>query len=91
MDVSAHLWFLVPVEVLIPGQSRSSGQNIFQVALPSMAAFISTQSIKQRLVRRALQIHIQRGVNAQATLVNLVAAIFALEVTAHFFDKIGGQ
>ena len=61
------------------------------MTLPTMPAFIGSQTVEDRLVRAFLQIHIQRGVDLQAALVHLVRSVFSLKIAANFLYKVWGQ
>jgi len=53
-----------------------------------VAALIGGQAVEHRVVRRALQVAVQRGVDAQPAFMHLVAAVLGFEVAADLFNKI---
>ena len=91
MDVAVHLWIVVPVRMLIFFEDGALSYHILQMVFPAMAALVSGQAVEHRLVRGLLQIHVERGVNPQPALVDLVAAVLAFQVAADLFHKIRSQ
>ena len=67
------------------------GKNVFEMPLPSMAALICGNAVKHGLVGGPLQIHIERGVDPQTAFMDLVAAIFVLEVSPNLFHVVGRE
>src|ERR1700719_2851399 len=59
--------------------------------MPTMPPFIGGESVEQRLPSRLLQIHVERGVDSQPTLVDLIAAVFRLQITPYVFHIVGGK
>ena len=72
---------------------RSRGEpvvdHIFQVALPSVAALVGGQAIVDGAIGGLLQVQVERGVDAQAGLVDLLGAKALLEFLPHLFLKPG--
>ena len=62
--------------------------DVGQIAAPAVAAVVGMQAVAHRLIRGFLHRHVQRGVNAQALLVNRSGAVGVLEVLANFLDEI---
>ena len=77
--------------MLVVGERYLAGQNILQTSSPAMAALIRGQAVEYGAVGGALQVHVERGVNSQAALVDLIAAVLAFQVAADFLDKIRRQ
>src|SRR5580658_456710 len=80
--ISVDLRLLIPIRVLVFVERLTGRNYVHKFAVPTMAALVSCEAIEQRLPCRFLQIHIQRGVNAQAVFEYLIAAILRFEVAA---------
>src|SRR5579862_7362059 len=91
MDIAIHFGLVVPVGIDIFIERDAVSHNIVQMALPAVAAFISSQAVEHGLIGGPLQLHIEGGVNLQSALVDLVSTVLALKVAANLFDKIGSQ
>src|ERR1700722_11046982 len=61
------------------------------MVLPSVAALVGGQSVEHSLVGSALQVHIERSVDAQAALKDAIVTVFILEIAADVFDEIWGE
>ena len=87
MLVRTYLHGIFPIAVAVILQPLAALQNIFQLALPAVPPLISGHAIEHGLTRGLLQVEVERGVNPQSPLVNLVAAVFVLEIAANVFHK----
>ena len=65
--------------------------DVLQMALPAVAALIGRSAIEHGLVGDALEIEVERGVDAQAGAVDLFCAELALELAPDLLDKVGGN
>ena len=61
--------------------------HILELALPAVAMLVGNQSIEHSLVRRSLQVGVERCVDAEPALMDLVAAVFFLEIAANLFGE----
>ena len=91
MNVPVDFRIALPILVLVVGQRRVRGQNILQMSSPAVAALVGGQTIEHGAVGGTLQIHVERGINPQPTLVDLIATVFAFQVSADFLHKIRRQ
>ena len=67
------------------------GDNIFQMAFPSVPALVGGQTIQHGLIRRLLQIDIERGIDLQAAFVHLVGAVFIFQISPDLLDEIRSE
>ena len=88
VHVPTWFWIILPIRILVRTQRAA---NVIQMSAPAVTPFVGCQSIKQSLIRAPLKVHIQRSVNSQAALMDLVAAILSFEIAAYFLDKIRCQ
>ncbi len=86
MDVAADFGFIVPVGMEIFVENEALVDDVFEMALPAMAAFVGGEAVEDRLIRGFLQVDIDRRVNLQAAFVDLVGSVLAFEVAANFLD-----
>ena len=77
----------IPVRMPEALKVRPARDHVEQVPLPSVTPLIRRQPIEHRLVRRLLQIEIERGVDLQPRLVHPVRAELPLQLPPHFFHK----
>src|ERR1700692_627795 len=56
-----------------------------------MPLLISSEAIKQGLTGGLLQVHVERRIDSQSTFVDLIAAVFCLQITPYFLYVIRGQ
>src|SRR5215469_5586956 len=91
MYIIVRLEGVIPVGIAVVRQGLAFEQNIFEMSSPSMAPFVGSEAVEERLVGGALQVHIEAGIDAQPALVHLIGTVLAFQVTANFFDKIRGQ
>ncbi len=61
------------------------------MTFPSVAAFIGGESVEDSAIGGLLQVHVERGVDAQAALVDLVGTVLGFQVAADFFDEVGRE
>src|SRR6202030_3091864 len=79
------IWICILVELL------TLGNDVHESAVPAMPAFVGGEAVEQRLARGLLQLHIERGINAQSHFVNLVAAIRRCERGAYLVHRVRSQ
>ena len=92
MQVRALHDVAVPIVVLIGFEGGATiGEDVVEVAAPAVAAIVGVQAVADGLVGGALHCDVQRGVNAQAALVNGFGAVGGLEIFANFLDEIGRE
>ena len=78
-----------PIVVLVRIQlAEIVAQDVRKIPLPAVAPFVTVQTIAQSLVRDALNVDIQRGVNTQAALVDSRRSIRRFEILANLFEEI---
>ena len=88
-DVTSLLDGMPPIVVFVRIQfAEIVAQHVGKVALPAVAPFVTVQTIAQSLVRDALHVDIQRGVNTQAALVDSRRSIRRFEILANLFEEI---
>ena len=63
-----------PVGMPVGVERGAAGEDVFELALPSVAALVGGQAVEHGAVGRLLQVQIERGVDAQAGLVHLFGA-----------------
>jgi len=81
-----------PIFVLITVElSQIVAQHVRQITLPAMAPLIAVQPVAQRLVGHALQVDVQRGVDAQAALVHGLGSVLFFQILANLFEEVRGQ
>jgi hypothetical protein len=88
VDVSVDFGFVVPVGMKIFVDHRALSHDVFEVAFPAVAAFIRSETVEHSLIRGLLQIHVERGIDFQSALVDLIGSVFVFQVAANLFDKI---
>src|SRR2546421_9032735 len=91
MDVAVDLRFIVPIGMSVLFDGQPLGQNVFQMSFPSVPALVGGKAIEHRLVGGFLQVHVERGVNLQPALMDLVSAVLPLQVAANLFDKVRSE
>src|ERR1700674_4763358 len=83
---------MAPIVVFVGVEfSEIVADDVWQIALPTMAAFIAVQAVAERLVGDALRADVQRGVDAQAAFMNGFGAIGGFEILADVFEEIGSE
>ncbi len=87
MDVSINLGLVIPVGIDVLAE-RTLRDHVDELAAPSVTALVGGEPVEQCLASGFLQIHIERGVDAEASLVNLVAAVFGFKIAADVFDVV---
>src|SRR5215472_4269264 len=88
VHVAARLNISVPVNMMICRDRLATADDVLQVSLPAVAAFVCGESVAKRLLGGALHLEIQAGVDAQSGLVDLLGTILLLQVLADFFHKV---
>ncbi len=88
IDVGPGRNALCPVRMLILLQRGALREHILKLALPSVAAFVGRQTVKGGLVGGLLPFKVERGVYAQAVLVDVFRAVFLFQVTADLLYEI---
>ena len=73
--VSVDFRLLIPIRIFVFLELLTLGNYVHEGAVPAMPAFVGGEAVEQRLARGLLQIHIERGVDAQSARMNLIAAI----------------
>ena len=63
------------------------GENIFELAFPSVAALVGGEAVEHRAICGLLQVQIEGGLDAQAVFMDLVGAEALFQFTADFFLK----
>src|SRR5215467_12287445 len=61
------------------------------MTFPSMTALIGCETVQHRLIGSSLQVHVERCMHPQATLVNLVTPVLVLKVTPNLFHEVRRQ
>src|SRR5258706_690382 len=89
--VSVDLGLLIPIWIRVFVEFLTLGNYVEDFAVPAMPPLIGGEAIKQRPARGPLHIHIQRRVDAQSALMNLVAAILRFQVASDFFHIVRSQ
>src|SRR3954447_90486 len=89
VNVSTDFGLIVPVGMVVLVDGRAFLKDVLEMAFPSMAALVGSKSVGHGLVRGFLHIHVEGGVNLEASFVNLVGAVFRFEVATDFFDEVG--
>ncbi len=75
--------------MLVAIQTYSRRQNIFEMALPSMPSLVGSGAVEYSLIGRALQVEIERGVDAETRAMDLVHAVLMLQLPPHLLDEVG--
>ena len=91
MNIVIRLRLIVPVGVLVVRESDIVGQDVGKLSLPAVAALIGGQAVEHRLIRGALQVHVERGIDPQSPLVHAVGAVLVFQIAANLLDEIGGE
>ena len=91
MRVTAGRELFNPIRVLVAGKRLPLKQDIFQMSAPSVAAFISCQSVEHRRIGRGLPIHVERGVYTQSTSVDFIRAVLIFQILPYLLNEIRGQ
>src|ERR1700726_24506 len=91
VHVSVDFGLLIPIRIFILAEFLTLGNYVHDFAVPAMPALVGGEAVEQRLARGLLQIHIERGINAQSAFVNLIAAILRFEVAPDFLHIMRGQ
>src|SRR5581483_10283170 len=88
MDVIVSLRFIVPIGMRILIERYAFSNDVFEMIFPSVAALVRSQAIEHRLIGGLLHFYVQRGVDLETSLVNLIGSVFRFQVAADFFNEI---
>ncbi len=91
VHVSVDFGLFIPIGIDVLVELLPLGNHVHELAVPAVPALVGGEAVEQRLARRFLQIHVERGVNAQPAFVHLVAAILRFQVAADFLDIVRSQ
>src|SRR5437879_8414973 len=91
-DVASLFDSVAPILVFVTIElAEVVAKDVRKIALPTVAAFVAVQAIAQRLVGDALQVNVQRRVDAQAALVDGFGAVGGFEILANFLEEVWRQ
>src|SRR5207249_10340749 len=88
MEVGSWLDCLSPFGHAVAIQACVYIFHILQADSPSVTAIVRSEAIYHCTVARFLHVHIESRVNFQPGFVNLVVAVFFLQVLPNLFDKV---
>src|SRR6266704_3429850 len=88
-NVASLLDRVAPIVVFVSIElAKIVAQHIRQIPFPPVAPLVGVQTIAQRLVREALHVDVQRGVDAQSALVDGFRAVRGFKILANVLEEI---
>src|SRR5579863_5707188 len=91
VDVVAWRGFHGPVRVGVGLDEGAGGEDVFELALPAVAALVGGEAVHDGVVGGLLQIEVEGGLDAQAGFVDLFGAEALFELAADFFLEPGSD
>ncbi len=88
VNVAVDFRLLVPIGIGVLGERLTFRDDIIELAAPAMAALVRGEAVEQGLTSGLLQFHIERGVNAQTALMDLIATVLAFQIAADFLHEM---